>query len=319
MEIYYDYKSFNNIKKYLSCNFLKPITFDIPFLPLESGPNHYMCQDEYLHTTFINNRIEEGVGPHFQYRINKNGFRSDHFNILNNQDLNIVVAGCSYTFGEGLPEEYTWGRLLQNKMQKANNKRVQMYNLGYMGNSAINIISLIKSFISQYGKPDYIFICLPDLTRDVIYDKNENRYKNTIVQKRYIENKKQFESEFQYVKNFVYENNIYKVINLMHMFEMLCDFAGIKLIWTAWAKPDIEIYKQSNFKHFIEIDNDLDPIIDEHSFNAKEVIKSADLENVNNWPFWKKARDMNHPGSRWTNAVSNIFFNEIRGKYGTII
>jgi hypothetical protein len=105
----------------------------------------------------------------------------------------------------------------------------------------------------------------------------------------------------------------------MHLLEMICDLAGIKLIWTGWNIPDLELYRRSSFKHFIEIDSELLPIIDEHSENAKEVIRLADLENVDNWPYWKKARDMNHPGSRWTKNISKMFFNEIENKYGTII
>ena len=60
-------------------------------------------------------------------------------------------------------------------------------------------------------------------------------------------------------------------------------------------------------------------IIDENTPNAEETIKLVDLENIDNWPYWKKARDMNHPGSRWTKYLSNIFFNEMVNKYGTII
>ena len=77
--------------------------------------------------------------------------------------------------------------------------------------------------------------------------------------------------------------------------------------------------KDYSFKHFIEIPSELLPIIDEHSENAKEVIRLADLENVDNWPYWKKARDMNHPGSRWTKFISEMFFNEMVNKYGTIL
>jgi len=319
MELPYDYNSFEYIKDNLSPTFLRPISFDIQFLPSMQGPEHYLCENEYLHTTFMNGRVEPGEGSYFQYRINKNSFRSDHFNILNNENLNILVAGCSYTFGEGLPEEYIWPTLLKNKIQKNSNKKVQMYNLGFMGNSHINIISLVKSFIVEYGKPDYLFVCFPDFTRDVIYDKYENRYKNVITLKRYIENKQHYKSEFEYVKNFVYENNIYRIINLIHLLEMLCEFAGIKLIWSAWNNPDAEIYRQSKFKNFLEIDGFMYPIIDENLPNGEEAIRLADLENTNNWPYWKKARDMNHPGSRWTNYLSDMFLNEMVNKYGTIV
>jgi hypothetical protein len=319
MEITYDYKTFNYVKDHISPNFLKPLTFPIPFISQESNPDHYMSDDGYLHTTFLNNNVEYGAGPKFQYRINSNGFRSDHFEKLDNSNINILVAGCSFTFGEGLPEEYTWPRLLEKKIKDKTKKNIKTYNIGYMGNSILNILSLIKSFINEHGKPDFIFMCLPDLTRDVAFCQVEGRYKNLITLKAYIEDKKKFKTEFKYMDNFVYETNIYQTMNELHMFEMLCDFAGIKLIWTNWWKPDTDIYKFSQFKNFVEMDQSVYTMIDEHLPNAYEEIRKADLENVNSWPYWKKARDENHPGSRWTNILSDLFLTEMDARYGNVI
>ena len=95
MEILYDYESFEHIKECLSPTFLKPITFSIQYLPKESGPNHYMSDDEYLYTRLMNNKDEPGEGPDFKYRINKNGFRGDHFEKFEDENINILVAGCS--------------------------------------------------------------------------------------------------------------------------------------------------------------------------------------------------------------------------------
>lgn len=316
MEILYDYNSFNDINETLGPNFLHPITFCIPYLPSEHGEDHYMSEDQYLYTKFMNNKVEPMDGPHFMYRINKNGFRSDHFEKLSSENINVLVAGCSYTFGEGIPEEYTWGRLLQKSMASVHNKNIKLYNIGFMGNSVLNIASLIKSFINEYGKPDYLFMCIPDLTRAVIYDGNEKRYKNVYAAKRYIENKNRYKYEYDYVKSFNYENNIYLSINTIQIIETLCDISGIKLLWTAWHKPDLRIYKDLNFKYFFEIPDELEAIIDEYSYNSEEAIRNADLENINNLPYWKKARDMNHPGTRWTHRIADLFFNKVVEKYG---
>ena len=120
--VIYDYKTFNYVKDHISPNFLKPLTFPIPFLPQESGPDHYMSDDGYLYTTLLNSHPENGKGPKFQYRLNSNGFRSDHFKKLDTSNINILFAGCSFTFGEGLPEEYTWPRLLENNIKHKTKK-----------------------------------------------------------------------------------------------------------------------------------------------------------------------------------------------------
>jgi hypothetical protein len=316
VEMIYDYNSFNDIVKTLDSNFLAPITFSIPYLPKEASPYHYMSEDGYLYTKYMNNRIEPMEGPVFFYRINSNGFRSDHFEKLSSDNINILVAGCSYTFGEGIPEEYTWARLLENKIASLYSKPVKLYNLGFMGNSILNINSLVKSFINTYGKPDYLFLCIPDLTRNVIYDGVEKRYKNVYAAKRYLEDRKKYKYEYEYVKNFVYENNIYLGVNIIQSIETLCNISNIKLIWTAWHKPEIEIYKNLGFNNFFEIPSTINPIIDEHLYNAEEEIKQADLENINNIPYWKKARDMNHPGTRWSHKIADLFFESMINKYG---
>ena len=38
---------------------------------------------------------------------------TDGFDLKNE---NILVAGCSNTFGLGIPNEYTWGEVLKNKI-----------------------------------------------------------------------------------------------------------------------------------------------------------------------------------------------------------
>ena len=52
----------------------------------------------------------------YSYSINSCGFRTQEFKKYSKNSLKILFAGCSNTFGEGLPLEYTWSQLLIQKI-----------------------------------------------------------------------------------------------------------------------------------------------------------------------------------------------------------
>ena len=111
-------------------------------------------------------------GPRIQYKINKDGFRSKHFATLKKENFNILYGGCSWTFGEGLPEEMTWTYQVTQGIKNKINKNVIDYNLGFMAFSIDLIIKNVMSFIRLYGKPDVIFLCFPDVGRKIKYMDN---------------------------------------------------------------------------------------------------------------------------------------------------
>jgi hypothetical protein len=108
-------------------------------------------------------------GPELTYRVNRQGFRSKHFQKLDPNKINILYAGCSWTFGEGIVEEHAWSNILSNKIQEHCKKEVDYHNVSAMGASPHLIIKNVMAFIRNYGKPDYLFIEMSDHSRAITY------------------------------------------------------------------------------------------------------------------------------------------------------
>lgn len=237
---------------------------------------------------------KKNEGKDFTYKINSNGFRSQHFVKLDKENTNILFSGCSWTFGEGLPIEYTWADILSKKIA-AFEKNVEYFNVGFMGASIDLIIKNVFSFIVKYGSPNYIFICFPDMSRKVIYDKEELKYIKTFAHPHFIKNKVS-DASYKYNTSYDEENNFYYNTLLIHMLEQICQDLNIKLIFTTWFWPELELYKKINFKNF-------------YYLNLSNLY-GKDVEHEN--PYFGIARDGMHPGYLWNATISNKFFNRLK-------
>ena len=94
---------------------------------------------------------------------NSMGLRSDEFT-KEHHGMHIVFAGCSITFGDGLPEEFIWPKLVFNKI-KEEHQVSGYYNLGFNGANHFQIFTQIWSYIEHFGNPDVLFINFPDIRR----------------------------------------------------------------------------------------------------------------------------------------------------------
>jgi hypothetical protein len=87
------------------------------------------------------------------YKVNSMGHRSNEFT----HEPDLLVAGCSQTFGEGILEEHMWANLLANKLGIDNH-----VNLSFSGWSIGTIVINIFNYIRRYGHPKTIAVMLPD-------------------------------------------------------------------------------------------------------------------------------------------------------------
>jgi len=81
------------------------------------------------------------------YKTNSLGYRCPEFHPLPDGGKNVVVLGCSHTFGEGLEENETW----VNQVAKQSNKILRWWNLGQPGASADLMIRIL------YGTEKVLF------------------------------------------------------------------------------------------------------------------------------------------------------------------
>lgn len=117
-----------------------------------------------------NNCKKFGLSIEDIYSINSHGLRSDEFS-KRHSGKHIVFAGCSFTFGDGLPLEYTWPHKVYTEIKKR--ERVSgYYNISQSGASGNWILIQALKYVRDYGCPDVMFINLPEVTRELGYQEN---------------------------------------------------------------------------------------------------------------------------------------------------
>lgn len=98
--------------------------------------------------------IEE-ADPSNSYRINSYGYRDPEYS----GPAELIAAGCSQTFGQGVPEDYRWSTMLAKKLG------MSVATLATPGWSTMGTINSVMGHIINYGKPKVVALLLPDLFR----------------------------------------------------------------------------------------------------------------------------------------------------------
>ena len=94
------------------------------------------------------------------YKTNSLGYRCPEFSPLPDGGKNVVVLGCSHTFGEGLEENETW----VSQVAKDPNKTLRWWNLGQPGSSADLMIRILYG-AEKVLFPKIIVACWPAQSR----------------------------------------------------------------------------------------------------------------------------------------------------------
>lgn len=200
----------------------------------------------------------------------------------------MLFGGCSVTFGEGLPHMSNWSGKLYNKISKTV-KTSGYFNISYLGGSTDLIIANIYKYIITYGKPDIIFIHAPDRSRHISY--SDGMYRNA--------HGNHHES--------IELANLWNTYNTILAFEMYCAATNIKLIWTCWSDKDIKFYKATKmFNDFLPKDK------------IEYVLAATNTDEKNN-KYYDLARDMGHPGLRYSDGLANLYYEELLRRWPELV
>jgi hypothetical protein len=197
----------------------------------------------------------------YTYSYNKHNFRSIEFS----SDVDILTAGCSFTFGMGLPFEYTWSQQLQKQLP---NKKIA--TLSWPGYSIQKIISYIFRYFKSIGHPKMIICNFPDFYRFLFLNKYNygimNYYSGILQNPSFSKKiKKQIEEScpsdyWGYYINYEY----------IFMLEQYCDSNNIKLIWSTWSNVGSNKNEDRNFFYSVFPNGDL----------KKEIVKDENFKNT---------------------------------------
>lgn len=223
-----------------------------------------------------------------KYKLNNNMFRSENFK-KNHQGTHILFAGCSETFGEGGNIENNWTSLVYDKL-KENNELSGYFNLGYPGFSWEEIITYIKMYIYNFGKPDIIAILAPNLIRSYLYDLEEKDWYMNV-------SRGPIKKEKEYMKTYSDKFVIWSIA--LDNFINYCNQMGIKIIWSTWScNENNNISRSQIFKEsFFEL----------NYMKIKEDFTNIEEEDI-------KRRD-GHMGTLWHKYVADQFLNRLCNKY----
>lgn len=223
------------------------------------------------------------------YKLNNKGHRSDNFCELSPKSFNVLFAGCSTTFGQGLPLELSWPSILYKDLSNTN-KNIGPYNcLGFPGGSASKIIFNVIKYLNMFGSPDVIFILLPDFIRQEKYNRLPDRLtdiEGEDIEKFYV---KVMSDYFDRKDNgIVDEEGFYDMYNLVITLEYICKKNNTKLYISSWDTLTNRRMLQLDLDNYVDINYDIgDSFYEDYAKTNSDIIDKKYLFD---------ARDKMHPG-----------------------
>lgn len=215
-----------------------------------------------------------------RYYFNSLGYRSDEFTKFHNGE-HVLFSGCSETEGVGGNLDSNWAHIMYTELMKKT-KLSGFFNLSRAGWGHEIIIANILEYIREYGKPDKIYILLPNIARKYEWqgkDKNEEVYDHTIKTPYCSTEPDTFLAHGKIRKKQTLEeqrSDIVRFIILLKMFEDYCSSNSIKLVWSSWDESDAENYKNLNvFKNFVLLPDKAEIILE-----SKTLTVSKDIEKT---------------------------------------
>ena len=113
---------------------------------------------------YSDSELPESVGinkpPLTDYKTNSHGYRCPEWEPMPDGKKNVVVLGCSHTFGQGNADNEHW----VHHVSQHNTKRFRYWNLGQPGASADKIVRILYG-CEKLIFPRIVIVCWPAWSR----------------------------------------------------------------------------------------------------------------------------------------------------------
>lgn len=246
--------------------------FPLNQIPLTGYSNQVL---NFFNTDISPGRLVTDYDNEISYEFNENGYRCGNFI---DENLKVLILGCSVTFGNGIPVNRRYSSVFCNKLSEKFNLKVFDCNMGWPGESC-DFVSRMALICVPLLKPDVLITNFPSFSRREYFDINCNRFDHRPDRNQNFLNQTQkfigknlinLSSDYQDIYNF-FKN--YKLL------EQLVSLNGIKWLYSIQRK-DIPVFS----------------LLSNH-FNLK--IKVDSMEKID------FARDGGHPGVK-TNEIHGL-------------
>lgn len=164
--------------------------------------------------------------------------------------VDLVVAGCSFTSGEGTDYSKTWGVTLGKMLG------VTYVNISSSGWSMSDIVSQVLNHVHRNGKPKYIAILATELFRyKTAINTKATRTKRahdgtyevvtaTLASRDSIDIPSKYSVRPHYVEDVLSVDEAFRQsLSAITSIVQFCKAAEIKLVWGTWDELSSEFYK----------------------------------------------------------------------------
>ena len=218
-----------------------------------------------------------------EYKLNTLGYRSPEF-----KRVPVVFAGCSITFGVGVPNSGIWSTIVGEKLG------LDYVNLSIPGWSIQAIVDNLFKYFYTYGNPKTLFVMFPDYNRLLLtsnrdfckvsgYNTNPPlvQVHHAIMSDTLVNDRPEYSKKPYEFTNFITpEYALLETFRSINALVSYCKGANIKLIWSTWdyvTNNVIEIVKErfnktsydsyvfTEFSPNIDCSGDLKPVINSYS------------------------------------------------------
>ena len=172
------------------------------------------------------------------YRVNSSGYRCPEWRPMPDGKKNVVVLGCSHTFGEGLDDGEIW---VDQLAAKTDTKALRWWNLGQPGASGEKIIRILYA-TEKVLFPNIIIICWPEWSRR---ERLENITKNLTSDNELLKTETDSTDRNNFLKNVFFAEKFAerRIAKLFHCFAHdvyeldsvnVYNDTSLKLCWPEW-------------------------------------------------------------------------------------
>lgn len=216
----------------------------------------------------------------FNYRFNKYGFRSVEFEP--SDKFKILVSGCSFTEGIGLPNNTVWPALLSAMIPNS-----IVYNLGQGGHSGMYVARSIYKTIDLL-KPDLVAVLWPPAPRLEIFTDRGHNLSSVIS------------GDSEFPKYLAEPGNIQYLARKNEIFvNQVCYMASVPLITLDSLSVNIHEYGNPS----IFTDAEVNMYVKWSEMCKLKFINSGSMSNF-------IARDGLHPGYLWQEKVAKVLYEK---------
>ena len=203
------------------------------------------------------------------YTLNNYGYRGPDFF----KDYDVLAAGCSQTFGIGVPDNGPWPVHLADMLEAS------YVNVSMPGSSVEWIVDSIYRYIDTFGSPKRgIVVLFPDIVRhDTVINSDINNTSETsdndFVPQYYSDDgvlrllsyspagypaPNYLKKPYPIENTLILEDAVKASITKIRDLERFCKAAGIKLIWSSWADSLVWLIRglpdEYKFENYVKLD-----------------------------------------------------------------